>query len=82
MEIGITLVLLLAVPLILKVSEKTITDLLQHIPENSMVNCHYFRDDALSQTQLKVINAPNLAVDLVVKNLDLALNWQTINDIN
>ncbi|MEW6997293.1 M61 family metallopeptidase [Colwelliaceae bacterium BS250] len=66
----------------IKITDKTIIKLLQHMPENSMLDCHYFRDDALLQTQLKVINTPNLAVDLVVKSNALTRNWTTIHDIS
>lgn len=66
----------------MKMTEKAITKLLQHIPQNSAIDCHYFRDDVLAKTQLKVINAPNLAVDLTIINNDLASNWQSIDEIS
>ena len=62
----------------IKANEKSLNQLLQHKAENSKLSCHYFRNDALISTQLKVINSPLLAVTLTVeKPLKLA-QWQNI----
>lgn len=62
----------------LKVNEKSLQSLLDHIPENKLVDCHIFRDDKLLSLPLKIINAPKLAVQLVVSDDELVSQWQNI----
>lgn len=62
----------------LKVNDKSLQSLLEHTPENKLIDCHIFRDDKLLNLPLTIINTPKLAVQLTVSNDDLASNWQKI----
>lgn len=62
----------------IKANEKSLNQLLQHKAENSKLSCHYFRNDALISTQLKVINSPLLAVTLTVEEPLKLAQWQNI----
>ncbi|WOH36546.1 PDZ domain-containing protein [Thalassotalea fonticola] len=62
----------------LKANEKSLQSLLNHIPENKLIDCHIFRDDKLLNLQLKIVCAPKLAVQLDVADDELVNNWQTI----
>ncbi len=63
----------------IKADEKSLPLLVNHLKQGSAVSCHYFRDDALLQTQLKIIACPSLAVKLTVSNLEKLWHWQVIN---
>ncbi|TRX58021.1 M61 family metallopeptidase [Thalassomonas sp. M1454] len=62
----------------IKATEKSLSQLLQHKAEGSELTCHYFRDDALISSTLKVTNSPLLAVTLAISTESNLTKWQTI----
>ncbi|WP_448547436.1 M61 family metallopeptidase [Thalassotalea fusca] len=62
----------------LKITEKSIQSLAEHLPANKKVSCHFFRDDQLIQSEVYFTDSPTAGVALVCKDIALAENWQQI----
>jgi len=62
----------------LKVTEKSIQALANHLPENKLVSCWYFRDDQLQQNEFSFIDSPTTAVKLAEINTALSVQWKNI----
>ena len=62
----------------MKVSDKSLQNLVNYLPQGSTVNCHYFRDDQLLSEQLIITDSPLAGVELKVADQALAKNWQQI----
>ena len=62
----------------LKITEKSLQTLLEHVPENSELSCHYFRDDQLFVSTLTVIDSPLLGISFNVFDEHLVKHWQKI----
>lgn len=61
----------------MKMTEKSLAQLLAHLPIGHQLSCHYFRDDALCTTNIQLCPAPALAVKLTVNNENLNSRWLT-----
>lgn len=62
----------------IKIDDTVFKSLLSHLPINSTVNCHLFRDDLLLETDIKFVEDPSKAIALNVTHKDKALAWQLI----
>lgn len=63
----------------LKVTEKSLQSLLDHAPENSEVNCHYFRDDQLLTSKCTITDSPLSGIAFTVIDETLVKHWQSHN---
>lgn len=61
----------------LKMTQGSLQHLAEHLPQNSKVSCHYFRDDQLLIGQLQFIDCPLVGVQLRLIDKALSLKWQT-----
>lgn len=64
----------------LKVTATSLQSLAEHLPANTLVDCHYFRDDKLLKTSLAFNDSPEMAKALKVIAPEKAKCWQTIID--
>jgi len=64
-----------------KVTEQSIQALFDHLPANSELTCHFFRDDQLLSSTLTVIDSPLAGIALKVVNENLVKRWQDIISI-
>ncbi len=64
----------------IKVTAESLQKLADHLPENQPVSCLYFRDDLLQQSQIAFIDAPEIAVELIIKNEANTKKWTKIID--
>ena len=62
----------------LKLTEKSIQILAEHLPAGKNVICHLFRDDQLIQSELSFTDSPTTGVAFTCKDIALAENWQKI----
>ena len=62
----------------IKVTEKSIQGLFDHLPENSELICHFFRDDQLLSSTLKVTDSPLAGIAFSVVDNNLVKHWQHI----
>ncbi len=62
----------------IKATGKSLQNLADHLPEQSSVSCHYFRDDQFLSTQLIFIDSPTSAIALSVADNNLNSAWTTI----
>lgn len=62
----------------LKVTATSLQSLAEHLPANTMVDCHYFRDDKLLKTDLAFNDSPEMAKALKVISPEKAKYWQKI----
>ncbi len=60
------------------VTEKSLQHLANHLPENSQVTCHVFRDDQLLTNQLKFIDSPLASITISECDQKLSAIWQQI----
>lgn len=60
------------------VTEKSLQHLANHLPENSQVTCHVFRDDQLLTNQLEFIDSPLASITISECDQKLSANWQQI----
>ncbi|WP_286263477.1 M61 family metallopeptidase [Thalassotalea atypica] len=60
----------------LKVTDSSLQKLAEHLPENQLVDCVYFRDDQLMQTQLAFIDCPAIGIAFEVTDQELVSKWQ------
>ena len=62
----------------LKVTEKSLQQLADHLSADQAVSCYYFRDDQLLSSELAFSDSPLSAIKISVTDADLAVNWQNI----
>lgn len=62
----------------MQVTEKSLQQLANYLPENSEVSCHYLRDDQLITNSLKFSDSPLSAVTLRETDKTLSEKWQVI----
>lgn len=62
----------------IKVCEKTLPSLLNHLTINCQVNCHIFRDDSLLNRPITILNDPKLAIALTIYDENKSKTWQRI----
>ncbi len=62
----------------IKITADSLQKLADHLPENQPVNCVYFRDDLLQQSQIAFIDSPEIAVELMVKDEANTEKWTKI----
>jgi predicted metalloprotease with PDZ domain len=63
----------------IQVSEKSLQQLAEHLPENTQVTCHYFRDDQLITNEIVFIDSPFAAIAITEVNHALSKKWRCIN---
>ncbi|WP_206486215.1 PDZ domain-containing protein [Thalassotalea sp. G2M2-11] len=61
-----------------KVNEKSLQALAEHLPANQAVTCHYFRDDQLLTSSLQFIDSPLCSITLTETDHQLSESWRTI----
>jgi predicted metalloprotease with PDZ domain len=61
----------------LQVSEKSLQQLADHLPENKQVSCHYFRDDQLITGELTFANSPLAAIKFSEFDKELSKKWRS-----
>ena len=61
-----------------KASVKSLQALADHLPQNTKVSCHYFRDDQLLNSEIKFTDSPLRAVGLTLVDQEKAKLWQKI----
>ena len=61
-----------------KASVKSLQALADHLPQNSHVSCHYFRDDQLLISEIQFIDSPLSGVGFTVENQEKNKLWQKI----
>lgn len=62
----------------LKMTEKNIAALANHLPEGQKVNCHFFRDDQLLQSELAFIDSPLSGITIKEFDQSLSAKWRNI----
>ncbi|XQW84992.1 M61 family metallopeptidase [Thalassotalea piscium] len=62
----------------LKITATNFQSLAEHLPANTPVDCHYFRDDKLVKTSLVFIDSPETALALKVVDDSKVEKWQSI----
>lgn len=60
----------------IRVSEKSLQQLAEHLPENAKVTCHYFRDDQLISSQINFIDSPLAAIGITEVDSILSEKWR------
>ena len=60
----------------LQVSEKSLQQLADHLPENSQVACHYFRDDQFITSKITFIDSPLAAIGIQEIDNMLSDKWR------
>ena len=60
----------------IRVSEKSLQQLAEHLPENTPVICHYFRDDQLISSQINFIDSPLAAISITEVDSTLSEKWR------
>ena len=60
----------------IRVSEKSLQQLAEHLPENTPVTCHYFRDDQLISSQINFIDSPLAAIGITEVDSTLSEKWR------
>jgi len=65
----------------MQTTEKSLQQLAEHLPENSEVICHYFRDDQLITSTLQFIDSPTTAIALTEFNNELSAKWRNITPV-
>ena len=60
----------------IQVSEKSLQQLAEHLPENTQVTCHFFRDDQLITRKIIFIDSPLAAIGITEVNSTLSKKWR------
>lgn len=60
----------------LKVTETSLQQLAEHLPENTPVTCHYLRDDQLINATISFIDSPEHGIAFTVEDKDKVKQWQ------
>lgn len=61
-----------------KASVKSLQALGDHLPQNSKVSCHYFRDDQLLNSEIEFIDSPLTAIAFTIDDENKAKLWQKV----
>jgi predicted metalloprotease with PDZ domain len=61
-----------------KATVKSLQALADHLPKNTKVSCHYFRDDQLLSSEIQFTDSPLSAVAFTVEDQGKATLWQKI----
>lgn len=65
----------------MQATEKSLQNLAEHLPEDTKVNCYYFRDDQLITRTLRFIDSPTSAITITEYNSELSVKWRNINHV-
>jgi len=60
----------------IKATEQSVQALFEHLPADSELTCHFFRDDQLLSSTLKVIDSPFAGIAFKVFDDNLVKSWQ------
>ncbi len=60
----------------LKITESSLQKLAEHLPANTPVPCHYFRDDQLLSSSMGFIDSPKQGIALCASNEEKIKKWQ------
>ena len=60
----------------IQVNEKSLQKLAEHLPENTPVTCHYFRDDQLITSEIMFIDSPLAGIGITEVNSTLSEKWR------
>jgi len=60
----------------IKINEKSLQQLADHLPESTPVTCHYFRDDQLITSQVIFIDSPLTAIGIKEVDSTLSEKWR------
>ncbi len=62
----------------IKTTEQSIQAIFDHLPADSELTCHFFRDDQLLTSTIKTTDSPLAGIVLKVVDNNLVKNWQEI----
>lgn len=62
----------------IQATEKSVQNIADHLPENTHVSCHYFRDDQLQINELCFIDSPFSAIGITEFNDELSTQWRNV----
>ena len=62
----------------MKTTEKSLQAIADHLPENAIVSCNYFRDDKLITRDIRFIDSPTNAITLSETDSNLSQQWLKI----
>ncbi len=62
----------------LHTTEDSLQKLANHLPKNTPVKCHFFRDDKLIESELSFIDSPTTAINITEFDKSLSPLWTTI----
>ncbi|GLX78232.1 peptidase M61 [Thalassotalea insulae] len=62
----------------LKITDKSLQSLAEHLTATTKVSCHYFRDDQLIISELAFTDSPLAAITLTEQDAKLSENWRKI----
>jgi len=62
----------------MQTTETSLQKIAEHLPANSAVNCHFFRDDKLIESSLTFIDSPTSAITLKESDPELSKHWTKI----
>lgn len=62
----------------LQATEKSLQNLAEHLPKNSKVTCHYFRDDQLIENPIHFIDSPTSAISITESDAELSQKWRNV----
>jgi predicted metalloprotease with PDZ domain len=60
----------------IQVSEISLQQLADHLPENAQLPCHYFRDDQLHASEITFIDSPLSAISITEVDSTLSKKWR------
>jgi predicted metalloprotease with PDZ domain len=63
----------------IKVTEKSLQQLADHLPENTELTCHYFRDDQLMTGHIVFLDSPLAAIAITEVDSTLSKKWRCKN---
>ncbi|MFT6208130.1 MAG: putative metalloprotease with PDZ domain [Colwellia sp.] len=63
----------------IKVTEKSLQQLADHLPENTELTCHYFRDDQLMTGHIVFLDSPLAAIGITEVDSTLSKKWRCKN---
>jgi predicted metalloprotease with PDZ domain len=62
----------------IKTTEKSLQALADHVPMNTTVSCHYFRDDLFNTSEITFVDSPLAGIAFEIENDALIKQWQKI----
>jgi predicted metalloprotease with PDZ domain len=60
----------------IRISEKSLQQLAEHLPKNTPITCHYFRDDQLITNEISFIDSPLSAISITEVDNKLSKKWR------